>query len=162
MAKIDSRDSAPPENILERLATRTTNDFGKRPDERVRILADLDEVSGLEARAVDAAPVHERPVRRAEVDDLEQQLAGDLETGVDVGGAVEVRVVDQPLPAHGGARLLEVNAHDGQERRFHLRGQRLEPTGIFARRRHVVDRTGPDHHEQARIPALQYRAHDLP
>jgi len=32
--------SAPPEVILERIATRTTNDFGKSEDQRERILAD--------------------------------------------------------------------------------------------------------------------------
>jgi dephospho-CoA kinase len=33
--------SAPEEVLLERIATRTGNDFGKRPDERARILDDL-------------------------------------------------------------------------------------------------------------------------
>jgi adenylate kinase family enzyme len=46
--------SAPPETILERLATRTTNQFGKRPDERARILADLDEVEPLLRRTATA------------------------------------------------------------------------------------------------------------
>ena len=36
--------SAPAEVILERLGTRTTNDYGKGPGERDRILADLESV----------------------------------------------------------------------------------------------------------------------
>ena len=39
--------SAPAEVLLERLATRTTNDFGKADDERDKILADLAEVEPL-------------------------------------------------------------------------------------------------------------------
>jgi len=46
--------SAPPETILERLATRTTNDFGKRPDERARILGDLDVIEPLLRRTATA------------------------------------------------------------------------------------------------------------
>jgi dephospho-CoA kinase len=39
--------SAPPDVVVERIARRTTNDYGKRPDERDRILADLAEVEPL-------------------------------------------------------------------------------------------------------------------
>jgi dephospho-CoA kinase len=44
--------STPPDVLLERLATRVTNDFGKSRDERERILADLAAVEPrLRARA---------------------------------------------------------------------------------------------------------------
>jgi dephospho-CoA kinase len=44
--------SAPPEVLLERVASRTTNEFGKRSEQRVRILADLAAVEPrLRARA---------------------------------------------------------------------------------------------------------------
>jgi hypothetical protein len=52
---------------------------------------------------------------QAHVGEVEQQPAGDAQALVDVEGAVEVRVVDEALPADGGARLLEVDAHDDQE-----------------------------------------------
>jgi shikimate kinase len=39
--------SAPAEVLLERIASRTTNPFGKSPEERGRILADLAEVEPL-------------------------------------------------------------------------------------------------------------------
>ena len=36
--------SAPQETLLDRLAGRTTNPFGKRPEQRARILADLTDI----------------------------------------------------------------------------------------------------------------------
>jgi len=39
----------------------------------------------------------------------------DAQAVVDAEAAVEVRVVDQALPADGGARLLEVHAHHDLE-----------------------------------------------
>jgi len=39
--------SAPTDVLLERLATRTTNDFGKTPEERAKILDDLERVEPL-------------------------------------------------------------------------------------------------------------------
>lgn len=39
--------TAPPELLLERLATRTTNPFGKDPAERDRILSDIASVEPL-------------------------------------------------------------------------------------------------------------------
>ena len=53
--------------------------------------------------------------REAEVDHLEQQFAGHAQAGVDVAGAVQVRVVDQALPAGRRPRLLEVDAHHDQQ-----------------------------------------------
>jgi len=46
---------------------------------------------------------------------LEEELAGHAETAVDLVGAVHVGVVDETLPADGGAGLLEVDAHDDHE-----------------------------------------------
>ena len=42
-------------------------------------------------------------------------VARQPQAGVDVGGAVEVRVVDQALPADRGPRLLEVDPHHDQQ-----------------------------------------------
>jgi hypothetical protein len=42
--------TAPVQVALERLATRTTNPFGKHPDERARILADKADTSPCSAR----------------------------------------------------------------------------------------------------------------
>jgi dephospho-CoA kinase len=45
--------SAPPEMLVERLATRTSNSFGKTQEELLRILDDLDAVEPLLRRAAD-------------------------------------------------------------------------------------------------------------
>lgn len=44
-----------------------------------------------------------------------EELPANAETLVDLVGLVNVRVVDQTLPADGGAGLLEVGAHDDAE-----------------------------------------------
>jgi hypothetical protein len=56
--------SAPAEVILERIDSRTTNDYGKRPGERDRILGHLDSVEPLlratATHELDASrPLHE-------------------------------------------------------------------------------------------------------
>lgn len=43
------------------------------------------------------------------------ELAGDAQALVDLEGLVDLGVVDQPLPADGGAGLLEVGAHDDED-----------------------------------------------
>ena len=54
--------------------------------------------------------------RQAEPVDVEQQLARDAQALVDAEALVEVRVVDQALPADRRARLLEVHAHHDLQR----------------------------------------------
>lgn len=56
--------SAPTDVIVERLATRTTNGYGKRPDEAARVLRLVDEVEPLLRRVADveidtSAPLEE-------------------------------------------------------------------------------------------------------
>jgi dephospho-CoA kinase len=65
--------SAPAEVLLRRIATRTTNDFGKAPDERARILADLAAVEPL----LRAGASHEVDTRRplSEVADRLEAIA---------------------------------------------------------------------------------------
>ena len=77
--------------------------------------------------------------RQPELDHLEQQLAGDPQAGVDVAGAVQVRVVDQALPAGRRPRLLEVDAHHDQQSSLQLARPRAQPAGVVERRLRVVD-----------------------
>ena len=44
-----------------------------------------------------------------------EELPGDPEALVDLEGLVDIRVVDEALPADGGAGLLEVGTHDDDE-----------------------------------------------
>ena len=53
--------------------------------------------------------------RQPEIRHLDQQPAGGVEPGVHVARTVQLRVVDQALPAGGRARLLEVDAHRDAE-----------------------------------------------
>ena len=71
-----------------------------------------------------------------------------VEAGGDVARAVQVRVVDQPLPADRRARLLEVGAHDDHELVARGVGDALEPRGVVARRGGVVDRARADDGDQ--------------
>jgi dephospho-CoA kinase len=66
--------SAPVELLLERLATRTTNDFGKTAGERQRVLADLDAVEPQLRATADAEVDTRAPV--AEVADRVLRVLG--------------------------------------------------------------------------------------
>src|SRR5690606_1222272 len=82
--------------------------------------------------------------RQAQVVDVAQQAAGDAQALVDAEAAVQVRVVDQALPADGGARFLEVHAHHDLQRVAEAVAQRAQAPGIFHRRVRVVDRARAD------------------
>jgi hypothetical protein len=99
--------------------------------------------------------------RQAEVREFDQQAARLAQSLLDVEGVVHVRVVDQPLPADRGARLLEVHAHDEVERLLHALGQRLEAPGVLARSLQVVDRAGTHDHEEPRVAPVEDVAHRL-
>ena len=65
--------SAPADVILERVATRATNDFGKNDAERARILADLAAVEPLLRRGATAEIDTRAPI--AEVVDALERIA---------------------------------------------------------------------------------------
>jgi cobaltochelatase CobN len=98
---------------------------------------------------------------QAQLGDVQQQLAREENALLNVKGIIQIRIVDQSLPAHGGARLLEVHAHDRKQGGFNLHRQGLEARRVLAGGGHIVDGTGSDHHEQARVAALQYCPHGL-
>jgi len=96
---------------------------------------------------------------RAELVDAHQEIARDAQSLVDAEAAVQIRIVDQAFPAHGGARLLEVHAHQQLQlprMAFPLGRQAL---GISERGRRIMDRAGPDHHQQTVGAAAQDLAH---
>lgn len=61
--------------------------------------------------------------REPHVCDINQQLSRQLDTLIDVVRVVNVRVVDQAFPAHGGPGLLEVGPHDDTQIVAELLGQ---------------------------------------
>ncbi len=74
---------------------------------------------------------------------------------LDLERVIQVRVVDQAFPAHCGARLLEVHAHDQIQRVGNFRRQYLEALGVLFGCFQVVDRARADHDEQAVIIAIE-------
>src|SRR3546814_864135 len=94
--------------------------------------------------------------RNAHVVELQQQLAADAQTLVDVVAVVEVRVVDQPFPADRGARFFKIDAHDDQQMLVELRTQGFEAGRVFERRFRIVDRAWTDDHQQAIVATVEY------
>ena len=92
--------------------------------------------------------------RQAEIENLEQQLTGQPQTAVDVAGPVQMRVVDQALPAGRRPWLLEIDAHRDQQV-AELEGELSEPLGVLVRRVDVVDAAGPDDHQQSMVHAVE-------
>ena len=74
---------------------------------------------------------------------------------VDLEAAVEVRVVDQTLPADRGTRLFEVDAHHHHESVAEGLAYLDEAVGVFHRRDRIVHGAGPDDHQQAVVLAVQ-------
>ena len=81
--------------------------------------------------------------------------ARDAQALVDVEAAVEIGIVDQALPADGGARLLEIDAHDDLERRARRSRDDGEPVRVVDRGVRIMDRAGADDDGQAVVVAVQ-------
>jgi hypothetical protein len=87
--------------------------------------------------------------------DLEQQLARQVEPLVDLEALVEVRVVDQPLPADRGTRLLEVDPHHDQQVVARRVRARHEAARVGDRGVGVVHRARADDDQQPVVGARQ-------
>ena len=61
--------------------------------------------------------------------------------------AVQVRVVGQAFPAHGGARFFDVGAHYQQHVIAHIMGEGSEVAGVFQCGDGIVDGAGADHYQ---------------
>ena len=93
--------------------------------------------------------------RDAQLHHIEQELASHGQSLVDRKAAVQVRIVDQPLPADRGARLLEVDPHHDAQIRFQLVGQWRKLLGVAPGGVGVVDRARPHDHNQTVIQTAQ-------
>ena len=80
----------------------------------------------------------------AHVGEVEEEVAGFAEAVVNLEGLVEVGIVDEALPAEGGAGLLEVDAHDEAEFAGVLGDGGFEKLGVGAGGFGVVDGAGAD------------------
>jgi hypothetical protein len=86
--------------------------------------------------------------RRSEI---YKQLARNPQSLVDLVALVNVRVVDESLPANRCAGLLEVRAHDDAEVVLKLIGKSLETLAVLKCELWVVQRAGADHDEETVI-----------
>ena len=99
------------------------------------------------------------PAGKPELGHVEQAAPRQAQPLVDREAAVEVRIVDQALPADRRARLLEVDAHHDQQ----LVAQLGRDLGAGAARTRAPAsgswiEHGPDHHEQPVVLAAQESA----
>lgn len=79
---------------------------------------------------------------------VDEELARYPEALVDLERVVNVGVVDQALPAHGGARFLEVGAHDDEQLVLVLFLQLQQAVAVFERHLGVVDGAGANNDEE--------------
>ena len=89
----------------------------------------------------------------------DEQLPRQPQALVDVERVVDVRVVNQALPADRRAWLLEVGAHHDEQVVGVFPLEREQPVRVLERRGRVVDRAWADDDEEARarVPALHDR-----
>ena len=78
--------------------------------------------------------------REAHLGDVEQELSALLQPGCDVEGVVQVRIVQETLPADGRPRLLEVDTHDDEQPVGAFLAQVLQTTRVFEGGVLIVDR----------------------
>lgn len=95
--------------------------------------------------------------RHAQAVDVDQQLPRNAQALVDAVALVQVGIVDQPLPAHGGARLFEVHAHHDLQRVLVLLAYGRQAARVLDGGRRIVDGAGADDDQQAVILA----SHDV-
>lgn len=79
------------------------------------------------------------------------ELAGDAEALVDLVALIDIRVVDQTLPADCSPGLLEVGAHNDEDVVLELVGERLEALAVLNGSLGVVNRARSDHDQETVI-----------
>ncbi len=75
-----------------------------------------------------------------------------------VAAAVQMRVVDQAFPADGGTRFFHIGAHHQQQLIADVRRKRAETLGVLERGDRIMQGTGPDDDQQARITTVEHGA----
>ena len=93
--------------------------------------------------------------RQAALSQLQQQRTGPAQAGVDVVAAIEMGVVDQTLPTHRGAGLLEIHPHHDLKAVLEALTNQSQCAGVFLGRSHIVNRAGTNDHQQPLILAAQ-------
>ncbi len=86
---------------------------------------------------------------QAEGIDIEKEFAREGDAVREVATVVEVRVVDEALPADGRARFLEIDAHDDGKTVADFLAELHEFLSVLHSRDGVVDRAGANDDEEA-------------
>ncbi|MFW0768964.1 hypothetical protein ACLRGH_02915 [Arthrobacter koreensis] len=87
-----------------------------------------------------------------------QEPPGGVQAGLDVMAAVQVRVIDQALPAHRCARLLEVGPQHNEQVLTVLLRHGGQTPGVVQAGVRIVDGAGSDDDEQAVVNAVEHCA----
>ena len=85
----------------------------------------------------------------------QQQTPRNANAFLDVKRIVEVRIVDESLPADGRARLLEIRAHHDHQIWRQLVRRAPSDAAHSLRRHDVVNRAGTDDDEQSMVAAVE-------
>lgn len=83
--------------------------------------------------------------------EVDEELPTKPQALVDEETAINLWVVDQPLPADGGAGLLEVGSHDDDQVVLVLLLHLQQPVAVIERRHGVVNAAGPNNHKQPSV-----------
>ena len=95
------------------------------------------------------------PAGQVELVDLDEDAPRQAQAFVDPVAVVQVRIVDEALPADGRARLFEIDAHHHDEVGGEFALLRRQACRVVDRGVVVVDRTGADDDEQPIVGAVQ-------
>ena len=99
---------------------------------------------------------------QVELVDLHENPPGEPQPLVDPVAVVQMRIVDQPFPADGRARFLEIDAHHDNEVGGELALLRRKPRGVVDRGVVVVNGARADHDQQPVVGAMQDAMDRLP
>ena len=94
--------------------------------------------------------------------DLEKERAGGAEPGLDVEAVIEVGVINEALPANGGAGLFEVDPHHDEKAATEFFRQFLKAARVLQGRFLAVDGAGTDDKEQPWILTVEDLSHLFP
>ena len=97
-----------------------------------------------------------------EVVDLEQDAPREPQAFVDAEAVVEPGIVDETFPAHGRARLFEIDAHDDDQIVRERAPHRGQPVGVVDGGIVVMDRAWADDHQQPVVRPMQNPVDRLP
>ena len=86
--------------------------------------------------------------------DFQQQAACLAQAVVDVESTIQMRIVNQAFPAHGGARFFKIHAHHNQQFFGVFLAQGQQVPGVFDGGLRVVNRARADNHQQALIATM--------